>query len=436
MKMLMTTRTSRPVSENRVSRMKLPLAVTVLVLSFTVAPAQAQSFSVIHTFSGGPDGAVPEAGLTIDGAGNLYGTTEFGGSQVCGGGCGTVFKLSYRGGGWVLTTIYGFIGYLDSGYPVGRVVFGPDGALYGTTSGGEYCDLACGTVFRLAPPATPCRSITCPWTKTILYRFQNSPDGATPEGDLVFDAAGNLYGTTMAGGAHGLGTVYKLTHSNGNWTQSVLYSFAGLPDGASPVSGVVFDNAGNLYGTTPIGGNTNPPRDTSGLGVIFKLTPSGSGWTESVLHAFTSESSSGQGPYGGLTFDSAGNFYGATLAGGGGFCLDGGYEGCGTVYQGAGNTIYTFTVQFGQGSGGPLGPMTLDAQGNLYGASSAMGADYYGNVFELTAGQYAYTSLYSFTGGSDGRTPVGNVVFDRNGNLYGVTSRGGTQYGVVWEITP
>ena len=259
--------------------------------------AQAQTLSILHTFTGGGDGGEPYAGLTIDQAGNLYGTTSTGGA-----GYGTVFKLSHVGTGWILSTLYTFEGGNDGATPQARVVFGPDGTLYGTTS---YGGAGYGAVFSLRPPGQPCRSTNCPWTETVLYRFTGTVDGAIPGyGDLAFDAAGNIYGTTMGGGAncspyYHCGVVFKLSRSGGSWTESVLYSFSPSGnDGLIPDSGVVLGSAGNLYGTTVLGG-------VDGGGVVFQLTQSGSAWTETVLHSFGG-SNDGDGPVGGLIMDQPG----------------------------------------------------------------------------------------------------------------------------------
>jgi uncharacterized repeat protein (TIGR03803 family) len=427
--------------------LKSTTSFVVIVLFATLAAAtgqisQAQTFNLIHTFTGGADGSGPEAGLTVDAAGNLYGTATYGGSQNCDLGCGTVFKLEAKNGNWVGTTLFSFQGGSDSAYPAARVVFGPDGTLYGTTSGkpGGYCTEGCGTVFRLQPPASFCRSITCPWTKTTLYTFTGYTDGRSPQGgDLAFDRSGNIYGTTPVGGTLGQGVVFELTHSNGGWTESVLYSFTGMSDGGRPEGGVILDSAGNLYGTTYAGGIVNIQQDNYGYGTIFELTPAGSGWTENVLYAFTGVGSNGQNPAAGLTWDGAGSFYGTTAQGGGGNCSGSGV-GCGTVFHGLGYTIYSFPDGGSEYAvpTGPQAPVTLDAAGNIYGTTLQDGSYSAGNVFELTAGQYVYTSLYNFNEEVyDGNYPISNVTFDSSGNMYGTTSQGGRYgAGVVWEITP
>ena len=409
------------------SRITFALAWICALTALPLLPSQAQTFTVLHSFTGGADGYSPLAGLTLDHAGNLYGTTIGGGPSNY----GVVFKLSHRNGGWVLNTLYSFSGFLDGGYPTARVVFGPDGALYGTASARGHCS-DCGVLFKLMPPSRPCGTPNCLWTKTTLHMFmQNGIDGSGPTGDIIFDQAGSIYGTTLLGGAHNKGTVYKLTPTNGSWVETILYSFSG-PDGSQPVTGVVFDNAGNLYGTTPSGGSSND-------GVIFMLTPSGSGWTETVLHSFSNppQSSEGSVPYAGLTPDGAGSFYGTTLSGGTGLCFGTYGFGCGTVYHGFGGTIYSFAQRGLSNNGGPKSPVALDAQGNLYGTTYADGLNLDGSVFMLTAGQYTYTTLHDFTEGLDGRYPLGNVSRDSDGNLFGTTSMGGSHNdGVVWEITP
>jgi uncharacterized repeat protein (TIGR03803 family) len=414
----------------------------VLMLTVSVT-AHAQTFNVIHTFTGGGDGASPDAGLTMDQAGDLYGTTT--GGDPGGQGPSGVFKLSNKGSGWVLTPIYTFVNGSGGIDPQAGVVLGPDGSLYGTTAYGGFappafrggCTYGCGTVFNLKPPETACATGLCPWSESVPHIFMGGSDGAYPvaAGGFIFDQAGNLYGTSGNGGmpgacdGFGCGTVFKLSPSGSGWTESILYRFTGGNDGSGPFAGLIFDQAGNLYGTTVGGGQ--------GSGTVFMLSPSGSGWTESVLYSFSGGADGAQ-PFAGLIFDSSGNLYGATAFGGEG--------GAGTIFKMTPSngswtleTLYSFI-----GGIGPLGNLVMDRVGNLYGTTFQGGSANAGTVFELTPngnGDWKYTSLHDFcaAGGncSDGSGPVCNVMFDTNGNLYGTAYYGGANgKGVVWEITP
>jgi len=396
--------------------MALAGIASALLLIFAATQTQAQTFHVLHSFSGFGDGGQPTAGLTLDRAGNLYGTTEFGAISNA----GTVFKLSHAGSGWVVSTLYAFRDGSDGGNPSGRVVFGPDGGLYGTTSeGGLFSNT--GTVFELRPPATVCHSVSCPWTHTVLYRFGGGGDGYAPGfEDLVFDRTGNVYGTTTDGGLPGClcGDVFQLTPSGGTWTESILYRFAGGDDGSTPYSGVIFDSAGNLYGSTFEGG-------ANGEGTVFELSPSGAGWTETTLTDF----SGGSGfPLGGLTFDAQGNLFGT------GFFFGG------TVFelQPSGGSWSFSQIAVFDGNEGPSGALTFDNAGNIYGSNASGGPSDDGFVFKLTPSPngWTVTHLHDFNG-DDGYSPMGNVVIDGSGNLYGTTLGGGTNgQGVAWEITP
>jgi uncharacterized repeat protein (TIGR03803 family) len=403
----------------RIRTIAVTAAIALAVV--IIAPeARAQTLSILHTFTGGQDGGQPQAGLTMDQAGNFYGTTTYGGAKY-----GTVFKLSQAGSAWTLSTLYSFQGGgSDGAYPIARVLFGPDGALYGTTNGGG--DYGFGTVFSLRPPITACRSVQCPWTETVLHSFAGFGDGINPwYGDLAFDAAGNIYGTTFGGGQGGGGTVFKLTPSGESWTESVLYSFSQAgSDGYLLYAGVVLDGAGNIYGATLGGGINNQ-------GVVFQLTHPGSSWMETVLHLFGG-TNDGSGPYGALIVDQKGNLYGTTFKGGS--------TGAGTVYelQPSGNS-WTYSIladlpAFANG-GGPTGALAMDAAGNVYATTYADGFVGAGNLFELTpsGGSWTYTDLHDFNG-QDGYHPYGGVVVDAHGNIYGTTY--GPGKGEVWEFTP
>jgi uncharacterized repeat protein (TIGR03803 family) len=411
------------------------LFASTLTLMLLMQAAQAQTFSVLHNFSGGGDGYQPDAGLTVAAGGDLYGTALAGGyfGGFCESGCGTVFKLIHSGTSWVLSPIYAFRGaYSDGEGPAARVVFGPDGDLYGTTFAGGTAAL--GTVFRLIPPIG-CSTALCPWTETTPFSFPGGErDGAFPGyGDVVFDSDGNLYGTTTLGGVGcnlNCGTVYELSTSNGGWIETVIYQFSS-GQSSQPYAGVIFDISGNLYGTTSAGG-------TADKGTVYELTPDGGSWSQSVLYSFLGQGD-GSSPHAGLIFDQSGNVYGTTGLGGSG--------GGGTVFElsPAGRSwTYSLIYSF-SGSSGPAANLTMDSAGNLYGTTYLDGAYGYGNVFKLTRsnGSWNYTSLHDFTGGSDGGNPISNVVFDAAGNMYGTTAYGGTGSacgapgcGVVWEITP
>jgi uncharacterized repeat protein (TIGR03803 family) len=252
---------------------------------------------VIHAFTGGDDGSGPGARVTVDRGGNIYGMTPTGGVN----GLGTIYKIHQAGDAWNFTVIHPFTGGADGASgSAGRMIL-RKGRLYGAaTTGGNY---GSGVVFELTPAGVG------GWHFKTIYSFQGQPDGSFPYGALLFDHLGNIYGTTYYGGDNGIGAVYKLSpRPVGEWDENVIYSFQEGSDGNSPISNLVFDSAGNLYGTTSEGG--------LGSGTIFKLSPIGGGqWTETVVHPF-------QGPpdgafaYNGMVVDRFGNFYGATVHGG------------------------------------------------------------------------------------------------------------------------
>jgi uncharacterized repeat protein (TIGR03803 family) len=388
---------------------KLMLAVALGLPAGAFQVAQAQTFKVVHNFSGVSDGANPLNGLTIDGSGNLYGTTNSGGASDY----GAVFKIDNG----VETVLHSFQGGADGQNPQGMLIVDKAGSLYGTTTaGGAH---GAGTVFK----------VTGTGHEAVLYSFTGAPDGAIPEAGLARDAAGNLYGATTAGGAYGNGAVFELSPPKQKgvaWSEQVLYSFGAGADGTVPVAGVTFDAAGNLYGTTSAGG-------AYGFGTIFQLTPSGSGWTENILHDFQNAEDGGV-PYAGLIRDKAGDFYGAAT--------DGGLGGGGTIFElTPANGGWTFTVLYsipGWGIAGAFRDLKMDAAGDLYGTSHCDGAYSAGTVYKLTpaSGSWTYTSLYVFTGGSDGLYAFSNLVID-HGSVYGTTNLGGANsLGVVFEITP
>jgi len=399
---------------------RLIIAVTAVILlaALTTSPAQAQTLTVLHTFTGGSDGYEPYAGVTLDPQGRIYGTTIQGGTHFD----GVVFRLAREGQGWALSPIYSFGSQNHDGInPVSRVVFGPGGLLYGTTSAGG--SGGGGTVFSLQPPASACRAVLCPWVETILYNFTGSADGGDPlYGDLAFDQAGNIYGTTAGGGSSGGGVVFKLARSGSGWTESVIWNFTNGIDGGAPTAGVIFDNAGNLYGTTSEYGSHYS-------GTVYELSPSQSGWSETTLYSFTGDYGSGSG---GLIRDAQGNLFGIT----GG--LDGGISIAYELTPQNGSWSFTVLQNFGEEYVGAFAAPTFDSHGILYGSLPTVGSDFTGEIFQLTPSgdRWIYRSFYTFNGSNAG-VPLGAVTFDASGNMYGTGIAGGSDYdGSVWEITP
>ena len=419
------------------------LVALIVVMSMVVVsgqelkhvPPAAPTFVVLHSFAGPPtDGAFPYAGLIWGAAGNLYGTTVNGGT--CGfSGHGAVFKLSPSG---TETLLHSFTGGAAGDNPYAGLIQDAAGNLYGTTYGGgsSACDQGCGTVFRVSPSGA----------KVVLHGFTGT-DGNHPFAGLIQDAAGNLYGTTAVGGAHGWGVVFKLTPSDSSYESKVRHSFTGGADGGFPAAGLIQDAAGNLYGTTVEGGADGACSFFNRTcGVVFKVSPSG---TETVLYRFTG--ADGGVPFAGLIQDKAGNLYGTTFAGGAnGSCTPAYGLGCGVVFKlspsGAETVLYRFT---GAADGAnPYAGLVRDAAGNLYGTTVYDGASGKGVVFELircssAPSGYDFKVLHAFTGEADGGYPYAGLIQDAAGNLYGTTLAGGTDggicpmgCGVVFKLAP
>jgi uncharacterized repeat protein (TIGR03803 family) len=340
------------------------------------------NFCVNYSGQSCPDGSGPQAGIVLDSAGNLYGTTESGGSNTA-----------------------------------------------------LICNGECGTVFELSPPSSQGQ----PWTETVLYSFcanqVNSQclDGYAPESQLIFDSSGNLYGTTPGGGGGGGGTVFELSPSTSGWTEQVLYSFCTMgegsfcPDGLGPLAGVTFDKAGNLYGTTEEGGNLKSQFG----GTIYELSPTSGGWVENVVFAFPPHNEGGT-PLGTVSIDPLGNLY-TTFSAGGQY----GYGGVGEVA--ATGRIREFSFD-GNDGGAPWAGVLVDfGRAVLYGTASGRGTNNYGVVFQISAitGESTLHSFCSQPNCTDGYQPLAGLTTDKSGNLYGTTNLGGAhQYGVVFEITP
>ena len=413
----------------RQSWASLIFALAFVATVLAVRPGFAQTLDVLHSFTGGGDGATPNAGLRMDRSGVFYGTTKQGGANGPNG-YGTVFRLTQQSQGWILVPLYSFDGGNDGSNPMGRITVGPSGELYGTTSsgGGTGCGgNGCGTVFALQPPMNSPRNALAPWRESVLYRFGGGNDAASPTGDIAFDSSGNLYGTTTSGGSYQKGTVFELTPTDHGWTETILWSFTGGSDGGSPASGVMLDSAGNLYGTTQSGGS-------HGYGSVFQVTQSGGSWTLHTLYNFRNHSD-GAYPSGGLILDASGNLYGSTPSDGS--------SGGGTIFEltPQSNGSWTFTLLYGfsgQAGGGPQASFAIDTTGALYGTAYRDGAHGFGSVVKLAPSNHGwvYADLHDFVYENDGAEPDGNLVLDSNGNMYGTASTAGEYgYGVIFEIS-
>jgi uncharacterized repeat protein (TIGR03803 family) len=421
----------------------LTFVVLILAIWVTVPGVLAQGkYRSLHRFTlkdyNGGNGQ-PFGNLIFDQAGNLYGTSW--GSNFYNS-VGSVFRMTPNPDGtWTMSVLHSFCKHggtcRDGLYPSGGLVWDAEGNLYGTTrEGGGYA--VWGVVYKLSPNPDG------HWSETVIHRFaDNGQRGIYPYGTLVFDQAGNLYGTTIEGfGPARWGTVFKLApNPDGTWTESVLYSFNEAD--AYPVSGVIFDQAGNLYGTT-IG--------FSGYGMVFELSPTPSGpWKETVIHEFTGGQDGGS-PWGGLVFDQARNLYGTTRGGGPYWCTE--FEGyCGLVYEmspnpdGSWSETVLHNFSGGKDGGNSTSNLVFDASGNLYGTTLYGGTgpcvaqdqpSGCGTVFRLAPagnGNWTETVLHSFRN-HPGNYPYAGVTLDAERNLYGTTEGiydDGT-YGSVFEI--
>ena len=453
------------------------LAGLLLALVISVSASAEWKESVLYSFQGIPDGQLPVGSIVFDSAGNLYGATTDGGSASCKSAaqCGTIFQLARpakKGAAWTETVLYVFKGnaYNDGASPAGGLVMDVAGNLYGTTAygGTGNCVLlgalmGCGTVFELSPPVQKGGA----WTEAVLYSFPTSKQGYLPNGDLVFDKTGNLYGATEFGGGKGTscnpfyqycGTVFELSppkEKGGAWKEKVLHSFKGNKsgqasgDGANPNGGLILDSSGALYGTTYFGGDNKKGTcdggaGGTGCGTVFMLNPpakKGVPWTETVLHRFQGGSKDGANPAARVIFDSKGNLFGTTHFGP--------QNGFGTVFEVAKPAVnsqpwtekllYRFTN--GNDGGYPTAGVTFGLSGSLYGTTS-------NTAFQLkppqrNGGAWSLTTLHNFTGLPDGIVPGAALVFDKAGSLYSTTTKGGTGTGcgfagcgTVFELIP
>jgi len=412
--------------------MRDKVLVAVAVTLILAGSAWASSERVLYNFCSQTscvDGYLPYGSLVADSSGNhLYGTTYQGGTN----GFGEVFELTNSGGTWSQTVIYSFLGpsNSDGAYPFAGLVFDAAGKnLYGTTyQGGPSSQ---GTVFKLSKSGST-------WKETVLHSFADisGSDGYYPYGALVFDAAGNLYGTTQAGGKFNGGTVFTLKLSNGKYTYKVIHGFVTSSSSAyQPYAGLVVGKNGYLYGTTYYGGLV------WNAGAVYQMRQVSGVWLFSVIYNFLG-SSLGQFTESGLAVDGAGNMYGTTYQGAD-FNLGGVYKlTAGTNNKWTQKIVYSFRSYAKKDGAYPyFAGVTLDAQGNIYGTtfqggSSAANNLNYGTVYKLTTGTYKERVLWSFGTTGDGYYPYQKAILVK-GKLYGTTHNGGSKGGgVVYEVTP
>jgi uncharacterized repeat protein (TIGR03803 family) len=440
------------------------LLIAVALALATPAAAEWKE-KVLYSFQGPPDGSLPAGGVVFDKKGNLFGATQGGGADDN----GQVFELSppaQKGGAWTETVLYSFMGKLknDGKWPSGGLVIDGSGNLYGVTAYGGAGDcvllgtnVGCGAVYELSPPQQKGDA----WTETILYSFPTAKQGYLPNGDLVFDGDGNLYGATSFGGSRGTtcdefyggqcGVVFELSppKKSGAWTEKVLHNFASGTDGANPNGGLVLDGKGDVYGTTFGGGNESGECGSGGCGTAFELKPpakKGGAWSEKVLHRFGQNAQDGANPAAGVVLGRSGGLYGTAEGGAN--------SGSGAVFRlaapsgGGGPWKETVLYRFNDGNDGtnPTAGLVFDAYGDLF--STALGGETHGGVvFRLKppkrGNSWPLTVLYNFTGPPDGNHPTAGLTFDGEGNLYGTTEWGGTGTGcgyggcgTVFEVSP
>lgn len=405
--------------------------MAAMLFAVFLAPASwARPGGKEYEFKGTPDGAFPYGGLVSDGNGNFYGTTQGVPSNACGNNassCGTVFSMTREENGtWSYRTLHTFMGGTDGAVPMGPLALDNEGNVYGTAAegGNPNFNCYCGTVFRLSPNQDGT------WTNTTLYGFQGGADGAGPMSGVAFDTAGDLYGTTSFCSLNVCGgTAFQLTPTQGgNWTKTTVYTFPFLGQPSEP-GPLILDAAGNLYGTTRWGGSAN-------YGTVFQLVPSQDGtWTENILYNFA-DGLDGGSPTGGIIFDGKGNLYGEASWGGSLACP---VYGCGTVFELTPDSnggwqfsvVHTFNGLNGARGEFPTGGLALDGSGSLYG-TTMLGGDLTcldggcGTVFELTPspGGATFRIIASFDG-KHGADPGAGVILDSAGNLYGTAEQGG-----------
>lgn len=403
----------------------------LIALNLFSASSTAQiNFQVLHTFTGSSvDGQWPSGSLTFDAKGSLYGVTRNGGLH----GYGMIFQLSSQSNaGWTETDIYDFCHNIlvctDGAYPLAGVVFDQAGNAYGTTSYGGTAQ-SWGTVYQLTPNSDRT------WTQTVLWHLPGAAGSSYPAATLTIDHAGHLFGTALGNPVvGGMGSVFELTKRTGSWQRKVLYSFRGNGDGDAPSTSVLIDDRNNLYGITELGAVNFRS------GVVYQLVPHPDGsWGEKVLYTLPLDASAGP-VASGLVLDAAGNLYGTANY----FIFK--------LTPSSNGWRETTLYAFDDNHGARLSALVFGADGSLYGTANIGGkpgcANAYGCglVFKLSPnrdGTWTESTIYRFSGGSDGGNPIGGITFDSAGNLYGLTEYGGDKRaciilgcGVAYKITP
>lgn len=409
----------------------LSICIAITWLLLTAAAQGVYQERVLYSYNG-LTATQPYYALGLDTAGNLYEASLPGRTNPY----GSIYRLAKgTSGRWSTTVLYNFRNAGDGGNPNGNLIFDSLGNLYGTTAtGGGFSGCSCGTVFELTPTASG------PWKETTLYSFKGGSDGSSPFSGLVLDARGNFYGTTYQGGS-GEGTVFELSPtSGGGWSETVLHAFQ-FSDGSEPsLAPLILDQHGNLYGASPFGGVGNC---YMGCGTVFELTPSSSGWNFTVLYSFTG-ASDGEAP-GGSVVMVGGNLYGVVQSGGDFSRCS---SGCGAVFELSPSSDGTWTksmiYEFAASGDGatPIGSLVVNRAGHLFGVTEGAGQApcNYGTAFELSpssGGGWVESPLHSFCSGTDGASPSAGMVMDTKGNLYGPTYQGGTyNFGTIFKVTP
>ena len=396
-------------------------ATLLFVLAVSLTAATATTTNVIFSCEE-DEGEYADTDLETDSVGNIYGTTVLGGDF----GGGTVFQLSPTPNGWVHTVLYSFTGGADGGEPYKGVTLDRDDNLYGTavTGGSGSCEGGCGVIYKLT-------NIKGTWTQKVVHAFTGGDDGSGPGSRVTVDRAGKIYGMTPTGGANGLGTIYKIGPlSSGASTFKVIHAFTGGADGSSGSAGRMILRDGRLYGAATTGGS-------SGSGVVFELTPRAlGGWDFRTIYTFQGQPD-GIFPYGALLFDDSGNIYGTTYYGGA--------NGIGAVYKLSPQPVGEWTEEviysFQQGTDGnsPISNLVFDKAGNLYGTTSEGGLGR-GVIFKLApvgGGNWTETVVHAFEGPPDGGFAYNGMVVDAFGNFYGATVHGGeNDDGSVYNFIP